>query len=164
MYVLKRLAGFCKMYLAYTRLFAFAPRSSYVAHKSNAKKEVLQSVFKGKVDEITMGLINLLIENKRLDILQLVAIEYCIIYDFQLGVEVAQITSAVPLTKKLEDEILKRVKEALGKEVTLKSKIDPSIIGGFVLRVGDRQYDSSVSYRLNDLLSKFEDNQYISKL
>ena len=96
--------------------------------------------------------------------LALVAKEYIVIYDYLQGVEVAQVTSAVPLTKELEKEILKRVKDSIGKEITLNNIIDPSVIGGFVLRVGDKQYDSSVAYRLKDLLAKFEDNQYISKL
>mgnify|MGYP001827239328 CR=1 FL=1 len=132
--------------------------------KSDVKRSVLIKLFESKVNGITMGLLNLLIENKRLNLLALVAKEYIIIYDFMQGVEVAQVTSAVTLTKELEKDILKRVKISIGKDITLNNIIDPSIIGGFVLRVGDKQYDSSVAHRLDDLLSKFEDNQYISKL
>ena len=132
--------------------------------KSKAKKSVLTDIFGKKVNGITMGLLNLLIENKRPSLLILVAKEYIVIYDFLKGIEVAQVTSAVPLTKDLEKAILSRVEEALGKQITLNNVVDPSIIGGFVLRVGDKLYDSSVSYRLNDLLSQFEDNQYISKI
>jgi len=132
--------------------------------KSNSKRSVLKEVFEKKVNGITMGLLNLLIENKRPALLNLVAKEYIVIYDFLQGVEVAQVTSAVPLTKEIEKTILKRVEESIGKEITLNNIVDPSIIGGFVLRVGDKLYDSSVSYRLKDLLSQFEDNQYISKI
>lgn len=132
--------------------------------KSDAKKAVLNKLFESKVNGITMGLLNLLIENKRLNLLALVAKEYIVIYDYLQGIEVAQVTSAVPLTKALENDILEKLKKLTGKKISLNNIIDPSIIGGFVLRVGDKQYDSSVSYRLEDLLSKFEDNQYISKL
>ena len=132
--------------------------------KSGPKRSVLTDIFEKKVNGITMGLINLLIENKRLSLLNLVAKEYIVIYDFLQGVEVAQVTSAVPLTEELEKAILKRVEESVGKEITLNNVVDPSIIGGFVLRVGDKLYDSSVSHRLKDLLSQFEDNQYISKI
>ncbi len=132
--------------------------------KSKAKKSVLTEVFGKKVNGITMGLLNLLIENKRPSLLLLVAKQYIVIYDFLKGIEVAQVTSAVPLTKDLEKAILKRVEESLGKQITLNNVVDPSIIGGFVLRVGDKLYDSSVSYRLSNLLSQFEDNQYISKI
>ena len=132
--------------------------------KSDLKRSVLKGVFEKKVNPITLGLLKLLIENKRPALLNLVAKEYIVIYDFLQGVEVAQVTSAVPLTKELEKTILKRVQEAVGKEISLNNVVDPSIIGGFVLRVGDELYDSSVAYRLKDLLSQFEDNQYISKI
>ena len=132
--------------------------------KSAVKRSVLIEVFKKKISEITKGLIDVLIENKRLNLLPLVAKEYIVIYDFMKGVEVAQVTTAVPLTKDLEKAILKRIHESVDTKVSLVNVVDPSIIGGFVLRVGDKEYDSSVAYRLEDLLSQFEDNEYISKL
>jgi len=132
--------------------------------KSGPKLAVLTQVFEKKVNGITMGLLNLLIENKRLPLLNLVAKEYVVIYDFLKGVEVAQITSAVPLTKELEADILKKIKESVGKEISMNNVIDPSIIGGFIIRIGDKLYDSSVSSRLKNLLSQFEDNHYISKI
>ncbi len=132
--------------------------------KSDMKKSALTKIFKNKINGITLGLINLLIENRRLALLPLVTKEYVVIYDFLNGIEVAKVTSAFPLTSELEAEILKKVKEISGKEITLKNIIDPSIIGGFILRVGDKQYDSSISNQLKSLLEKFEDNHYISKL
>jgi len=132
--------------------------------KSGPKLAVLTKVFEKKVNGITMGLLNLLIENKRLPLLNLVAKEYVVIYDFLQGVEVAQITSAVPLTKELEADIHNKIKESVGKEISMNNVIDPSIIGGFIIRIGDKLYDSSVSSRLKSLLSQFEDNHYISKI
>ena len=132
--------------------------------KSKVKKAVLNGVFEKKVNGITIGVIGLLIENKRLGLLPLVAKEYIVIYDFMQGVDKALVTTAVPLDKKLEKEILKRIEDSVGKEISIKNVVDPSIIGGFVLRVGDKEYDSSVSGRLKDLLTQFEDNEYISKL
>ncbi len=132
--------------------------------KSSTKKTAIAQIFDKKINAITKDLINLLIENKRLSLLQVVATEYFTIYDDLKGIEVAQVTSAVPLTKDLEKKILMKVKQMSGKKVTLKNIIDPSIIGGFILRVGDKQFDSSVSNKLNSLLANFEDNHYISKL
>jgi F-type H+-transporting ATPase subunit delta len=132
--------------------------------KSEIKRSVLKGIFEKKVNAITLGLINLLIENKRLNLLPLVAKEFIVIYDFMKGIEVAQVTTAVPLTRELEKALLERINESTDTEVSLVNVVDPSIIGGFVLRLGDKEYDSSVAYRLNDLLSQFEDNQYVSKL
>ncbi len=132
--------------------------------KSAVKKTILTEVFGEKINVISHGLINLLIENKRLPLLPLVASEYTIIYDFLKGIEVAQVTSAIPLNKDLENRILRKVREMSGKDITLKNIIDPSILGGFILRVGDIQYDSSISGYLNQLRSRFEDNKYIAKI
>lgn len=132
--------------------------------KSAVKKSILTKLFEGKVNVISLGLIRLLIENKRLPLLPLVAVEYTVIYDFLKGVEIAHVTSAVPLNKDLENRILKKVREMSGKDISLKNIIDPSIIGGFILRVGDKQYDSSISSRLNQLSANFADNKYISKI
>lgn len=132
--------------------------------KSAVKRSVLESIYKEKTNGITLGLLNLLIENRRLNLLPLVAAEYIVIFDFLQGIEKARVTTAIPLSKELEKAILERVQETTDKDVSIENVIDPSIIGGFVLRVGDKEYDSSVAYRLKDLLSKFEDNHYISKI
>ncbi len=132
--------------------------------KSKAKRSVLIEIFGAKTNAVSTGLINLLIENNRLPILPLVAKEYTVIYDYLNGFEVAQITSAVPLSKKLEKRILKKLKDISGKNLSFNNIIDPSILGGFILRVGDKQFDSSVSSQLKNLLSDFEKNDYISKI
>ena len=132
--------------------------------KSVIKKAALNDIFSNNINGISTGLINLLIENKRLQLLPLVAKEYIVIYDYLKGIEVAQVTSVVPLTKELKTKLLIKLKEIVGKEITIKNIVDPSIIGGFILRVGDKQFDSSISSQLNSLLSNFEDNHYISKL
>ncbi len=132
--------------------------------KSDMKKSALTKIFSESVNPITIGVFNLLIENKRLTLLPLVAKEYTIIYDYLKGIEIAQVTSAIPLTKELEAKLLIKLKEIVGKEITIKNIVDPSIIGGFILRVGDKQFDSSISNQLNLLLSNFKNNHYISKL
>ena len=71
------------------------------------------------------------------------------------GEEVAYVTTAVPLTSDLEKKILETVTKATGSKVTLENKIDESIIGGFVLRVGDTQYDASIANKLNGLKREF---------
>jgi len=132
--------------------------------KSDVKKVILSKVFGAKINELTLGLINLLIENKRLNILLDVAKEYIIIFDFDMGIEVAKVTTAIPLSKNLENKILTKVETLTGKKVTIKNTIDPTVIGGFILRIGDIQYDTSINGKLNLLKRDFEDNYYIPKL
>jgi len=107
--------------------------------KSDVKKGILTQVFDSKINGLTQGLINLLIEKKRLNLLLAVAKEYAIIFDFDMDIEVAKVTTATPLTKELESKILDKLKTLTNKAVTIKNTVDPSIIGGFILRVGDKQ-------------------------
>ncbi|MEN8124959.1 MAG: ATP synthase F1 subunit delta [Bacteroidota bacterium] len=132
--------------------------------KSSVKKSALTKIFGSKINPVTQGVINLLIENRRIELLQLVAKEYTIIYDFFIGTEIAQVTTAVPLTKELEKKILKKLKDIVGKEISLNNIVDPSIVGGYILRVDDKQLDSSITGLLNSVREEFDDTHYISKL
>jgi len=80
------------------------------------------------------------------------------------GTQVATVTTAVPLTKDLETKVLEKVKEITGSDATLVNKIDESIIGGFILRVGDLQYNASIAHQLNSLKRDFSNDAYVSKL
>jgi len=122
--------------------------------KNEVKKNSLAAIFKGS-HEITMGLINTLADNKRIDLLQEVAFKYIVQYEKMKGEDVALVTTAVPLSAALEKQVLAKVKELTGGKVSLENKIDESIVGGFVLRIGDLQYDASVANKLNTLKREF---------
>lgn len=121
------------------------------------KKNALLEIFKGS-HSITEGAINMLVDNKRLGMLNEVALKYIIINEQLKGKDVAYVTTAVPLDAAMEKKILKKVTELTGNEVTIESKVDESIIGGFILRVGDLQYDASVSNKLNNLKREFSNS------
>ncbi len=118
------------------------------------KKKALLAVFSGS-NSITEGAISNLIANKRISILNEVALKYIILNEQLKGKDVAYVTTAVPLTADLEKKVLAQVTKLTGKEVTLENKIDDSIIGGFVLRVGDLQYDASIANKLSNLQREF---------
>ena len=124
--------------------------------KSDLKKSTLKEVFSSKISSLSVGLIDLLIDNKRLSIISEVAKKYTVLYDKLKGIEVAKVTTAVPLTKELNEQVLKKVKEITGKEATIENNVNPDIIGGFILRIGDVQYDASISNKLQVLKRQFE--------
>lgn len=121
---------------------------------TDVKKKSLAQIFKGS-NEITLGLISTLAENKRIGLLREVAKKYIIQYEKMKGEDVAFVTTAVPLTSDLEKKILAQVKKMTGNKVTLENKVDENIVGGFILRVGDLQYDASVANKLNRLKREF---------
>jgi len=121
---------------------------------STAKKSALLEVFKGS-NKLTVSLIDLLITNKRINILSEVASKYNQLFDELRGREVATVTTAIPMTSDLEAKVLSKVKELTSKAVELENIIDESILGGFILRVGDKQYNASISNQLNKLKREF---------
>jgi F-type H+-transporting ATPase subunit delta len=121
---------------------------------SEVKMNVLSEVF-GSVEEDTKSLFRLLQENKRFEILEAIAAQFNVQFDDMNGVEVANVTTAFPITADLEAKILAKATSMSTKKITIKNTIDPSIIGGFILRIGDKQYNASVSNRLQELKREF---------
>ena len=117
---------------------------------AESKEKALQALF-GKGDPLTVSLLSLLSKNKRVGILAAIAEQYIALYDQMQGQDVASVTTAVPLDKSLESKLLKQLKEITGKEVILENHIDPGLIGGFILRLGDLEYNSSISGKLENL-------------
>ncbi|PCI35682.1 MAG: ATP synthase F1 subunit delta [Flavobacteriaceae bacterium] len=126
--------------------------------KSDVKQNILTKIFGESTTEVTASLIQLLIKNKRLPILQEVAKQYIVLFDRLKGKEVAIVTTAIPLTDALNTQVLAKVKEITGKEAMIKNTIDPTIIGGFILRIGDVQYDASIANKLSALKQEFTQN------
>jgi F-type H+-transporting ATPase subunit delta len=107
-------------------------------------------------DELTKTLIKVLVKNQRIELLGEVAASYVSLFNESQGVKVAKVTTAVPLTPALETKILNKVTELTGsKNVTVENTVDESIIGGFILRVGDLQYNASIANKLNRLKREF---------
>jgi F-type H+-transporting ATPase subunit delta len=122
--------------------------------RSAAKKSTLFEIFKGS-NKLTVSLIDLLITNKRINILGEVASKYNQLFDELRGREVATVTTAIPMTSDLEAKVLSKVKELTSKAVELENIVDESILGGFILRVGDKQYNASIANQLNKLKREF---------
>jgi F-type H+-transporting ATPase subunit delta len=122
--------------------------------KSDVKKAALIQIFPN-INNISSGLFNVLMSNKRIDILGDVASKYSVLFDELNGKEVAQVTTAIPMTNDLEIKVLAKVKELTSKAVELENIVDESILGGFILRVGDKQYNASISNKLNKLKREF---------
>ncbi len=122
--------------------------------KGALKKKALMAIFTA-CHAITEGLIDLLIQNRRISLLNEVALKYIILNEDLKGEGVAFVTTAVPLSGELEKKVLRQVSAITGNKITVKNEIDKSIVGGFILRVGDLQYDASIANKLNTIKREF---------
>ena len=118
--------------------------------KTDTKKDVVLEVF-ASVNAVTKSLFHLLLENKRFEILEAIALEYNHLFDIMNGVEVAKVTTAIPTDAALEAKVLAKIATFSNKKITIENTVDPSIIGGFILRIGDKQYNASIANRLQVL-------------
>jgi F-type H+-transporting ATPase subunit delta len=116
----------------------------------DVKESALLEVF-ADVNGITKGLFHLLFENKRFEILDAIAVQYSKVFDESNGIEVAKVTTAIPMDTALEAKVLAKIATLSDKKITIENIVDPAIIGGFILRIGDQQYNASVANRLQVL-------------
>jgi F-type H+-transporting ATPase subunit delta len=123
--------------------------------KAEDKKQALLQIFE-KNSDVTKALIQILTSNKRINLLGGVALAYVDLYNDSKGVKTATVITAVTLTPEIEAKVLSKLKEMTGSEnITINNTIDERIIGGFILRVGDLQYNASIANQLGNLKREF---------
>ena len=123
--------------------------------KAEDKKQALLQIFE-KNSDVTKALIQILTSNKRINLLGGVALAYVDLYNDSKGVKTATVITAVTLTPEIEAKVLSKLKEMTGSEnITINNTIDECIIGGFILRVGDLQYNASIANQLGNLKREF---------
>jgi F-type H+-transporting ATPase subunit delta len=118
--------------------------------KVEMKESVLLEVF-ASTNAVTKSLFHLLFENKRFELLQAIAVKYTELHAILNGVETAQVTTAIPMDAALEAKVLQKIATFSDKKITIENTVDPAIIGGFILRIGDKQYNASIANRLQVL-------------
>lgn len=133
--------------------------------KHDKKLDILKKIFGGKVHSLTMAFFDIITRKNREPILAGVAREFHNAYNEHKGIGKASVTTAVPLDTKMRGEFEKLVRQySEKKEVELVEKVDPELIGGFVLNVGDRQVDASIKNKIKTLKVQFSQNPYIKEL
>lgn len=111
------------------------------------KLNVAKDVFK-QLNKTSLQLIEVLATNGRIQLLGYVANAYVERYEEAHQIQHAEVTTAVKLDSGLEKEIQLKIKELTGAEADLNSVVDPEMLGGFVLRIKDMQFDASVLTQL----------------
>jgi F-type H+-transporting ATPase subunit delta len=132
--------------------------------KTDKKLAIFNSVFEGKVSKTTISFLTLLANKRREAMLFEVAQDFENQYKIHKNITTAIVESAVSLDDKSKKQILDIVKASVTGEVDLVEKVNPSLIGGFVLKINDTQVDQSVKRKLSDLKKGLSDNTYIPNL
>jgi F-type H+-transporting ATPase subunit delta len=133
----------------------------------DAKSRAFNAVFGGKIGQLSHAFFNLVFKKGRSFSLADISSAFEDMYNDHKGVVVAQLTTAVPVSDVLKSELRAKM-EALphmkGKTITLTERIDPSIIGGYVLQLQGWSLDASIRRDLQVIKTQFVENMYEQKL
>lgn len=115
------------------------------------KKSVFRKVFGPVVAKETMNFLLLVLDKRRERFLEDMHREFLAFVNDARNIVEAEVRSAVPLSAGELQALQGRLAQASGKEVRLSNRVDPALVGGLVVKIGDRIYDGSVKRRLGDL-------------
>jgi len=118
------------------------------------KKDFLKAVFEDKVSDILLNLLLLLIEKNRIGYLLEITTEFNTLKKEDQGIIKACVTTAIPLGEELAQGLKEKLEKKTRKKIEMEKEVDPSIIGGMVVVVGDKIIDRSVRYQLSQIKEK----------
>ena len=132
---------------------------------SDKKLGVLDALFKASMQTLTMTYLRLLVQKGREMYVPEITSEFIAQYKQLKGITTVRITSAAPLDAATLGELKQRLVSsgATTSELDVETKIDPELIGGFILEFGDRRYDATVAHKLEALKAQFTKNLYVKE-
>lgn len=119
------------------------------------KIKILNGLFADKVNKLTILFFDLMVNKSRAEVLYTAATEFVNQYDIKKNITTATVVSATALSEENKKTIIAEIEQNTGGTVKLTAKVDPDLIGGFVLTVGDKQVDTSIASSLARLKKEF---------
>jgi F-type H+-transporting ATPase subunit delta len=115
------------------------------------KGRVLEQLFAGKVQSLTLNFLLLLARRRRVNLLSGI-LDACVeLFDERAGVFIVEVRSAAELSKEQEGHLRARLAAYTGKEIRLRTRIDRKVRGGLIAQVGDTVFDGSLTTHLQRL-------------
>jgi len=132
---------------------------------SDKKEKILEAITAGKISALTSAFLHLLLRKTREQHLPDMANAFIRLYNQRKGIGVAQLTTAVPVSDALRQQILDRIAASTSfQKIELETKVNEELIGGFTLQLDDQFIDASVLRDLNDVKKQFLNNEYIHSI
>ncbi|WP_316830815.1 ATP synthase F1 subunit delta [Pedobacter aquatilis] len=120
------------------------------------KTGILNGLFADKVGKLTLSFFKVVVTKGRSAILFATAKQFVQQYNAIKGIVTADVTTATVLSAAAKEQIVAIVKKELGaNEVIVDEKVNEKLIGGFILKVGDKQFDASIASGLTKLKKEF---------
>lgn len=104
-----------------------------------------------KINKVLEKAVEVIVENGRASYMENIALKYEEIYRKAKGIVIVNLTTVNPASEEIKKALMKIIPTSEGQKIEFQDKADPSIIGGFILQIGDQQMDASVKDQLNQL-------------
>lgn len=120
------------------------------------KRRVFEVLFRNRIDDLSFKFGEILIHKGREGLLPEIAEQFLDLYRIHKGIETVKVIVPVALDQELKNEFIALSKKLVGEDrkIELQEKVDKDILGGYILRLGDRQIDDSVASKLKELKKK----------
>jgi len=125
------------------------------------KKEVLKALLGTHVGKLVLDFFQILTAKGREMHIGTIADEYLVLYKEYKGIKTATLTTAIAADDQIKSRVISLLQAHTGKKIDLIEKVDPRLIGGFILNYDDFQLDSSLNAQLNKLRKEYSENVYI---
>ncbi|PKM78821.1 MAG: F0F1 ATP synthase subunit delta [Firmicutes bacterium HGW-Firmicutes-15] len=128
--------------------------NKYFAHPlvpTNDKKDIANQLFASAVSPVTLNFLLLVLDKKRQTYLELIYREYEEMADESHGIKKAEIISAMAVGDEEVNALAQTLSQSTGKTIQLKLTIDPALLGGVKIRMGDKIIDASIAKKLEML-------------
>ena len=129
---------------------------------ADKKEQVVKALFADKFNTVLMSFINICVNKGREVILPEIADEFIFQYKAMQGITTMKLTTATPVSDETIESIKAKFLQSASTAdlIEVETKVNPELIGGFVVQYGDRLYDASVANKLNSLKKQFKVNNY----
>jgi F-type H+-transporting ATPase subunit delta len=129
------------------------------------KDKILDAITGGKVSQITTTFNKLLLSKGRESYLPEIVAAFIDQYKEHKGIQTVKLTTAVPVTEEVKKAIMDKISaDRHLKNIELVTAVDESLIGGFVLEIGDELVDGSIAFDLKNIKKQFQNNDFIYKI
>ncbi len=118
------------------------------------KKKLLQDLFEGKIPEVLLSFLTLLVDKKRIQYLSDIFPEFEKLVKENQGIVMAEVTTAIPLDDALSKSLRSKLEIMTKKKIEMVKRVNPDIIGGVTVVLGDKVIDRSIKYQLGQLREK----------
>jgi len=126
--------------------------------KTDKKKAILEEIFVKNISPVTNAFLQLIATHRREEFLEMIAEAFIDSYKKHKKILTAVITTAFGLDEEMRKKVFELVKKQMNSEIELVEKVNKNLIGGFILRVGDKQNDASILGKLRLLERTFKEN------